>query len=156
MKVNLLKNGPLIDKKKMAPILPLIDEGLEGSISQEVLWSCTTCGACMEVCPVSIEHVAKDRRTCGRNLVEMNAKVPDELLPFFESMEQRSNPWGIVPADRIKWSADINVKLLRTGRLITCSMSVASCIRCPKQAGISCNFKDTGCRRDFLGDPGER
>jgi Fe-S oxidoreductase/nitrate reductase gamma subunit len=114
IKTNLLKNGPLINKK-MAPVLPLIGAGGEGSVSQEVLWSCTTCGACMEVCPVSIEHVPKivDMR---RNLVEMNAKVPDELLPFFESTEQRSNPWGIVPADRIKWAADITVKPFETGK----------------------------------------
>ncbi len=114
IKTNLLKNGPLIDKKE-TPVLPLIGKGGEGSVSQEVLWSCTTCGACMEVCPVSIEHVPKivDMR---RNLVEMNAKVPDELLPFFESTEQRSNPWGIVPADRIKWAADITVKPFEAGK----------------------------------------
>jgi Fe-S oxidoreductase/nitrate reductase gamma subunit len=114
IKTNLLINGPLIDTNK-APVLPLIGTGGEGSISNEVLWSCTTCGACMEVCPVSIEHVPKivDMR---RNLVEMNAKVPDELLPFFESTEQRSNPWGIVPADRIKWATDITVKPFETGK----------------------------------------
>jgi Fe-S oxidoreductase/nitrate reductase gamma subunit len=114
IKTNLLKNGPLIDKNK-APVLPLIGAGGDGSVDEQVLWSCTTCGACMEVCPVSIEHVPKivDMR---RNLVEMNAKVPGELLPFFESMEQRSNPWGIVPADRIKWAADINIKPFETGK----------------------------------------
>jgi len=114
IKTNLLKNGPLIEKNK-APVMPLIGAGKEGSVSHEVLWACTTCGACMEVCPVSIEHVPKivDMR---RNLVEMNAKMPDELLPFFESMEQRSNPWGIVPADRIKWAADINVKPFEAGK----------------------------------------
>ena len=90
-------------------------EGCEGIISQKVLWSCTTCGACMEVCPVSIEHVPKivDMR---RNLVEMSAKVPGELLPFFENMEARSNPWGVVPSDRIKWAADITVKPFESGK----------------------------------------
>jgi len=114
IKVNLLKNGERIKNGK-APVLPLIGAGREGSIAEDVLWSCTTCGACMEVCPVSIEHVPKivDMR---RNLVEMKAKVPDELLPFFDSMEQRSNPWGIVPADRVKWAADINVKPFETGK----------------------------------------
>jgi Fe-S oxidoreductase/nitrate reductase gamma subunit len=114
IKTNLLINGPLIDKKE-APVLPLIGAGGEGSVSHEVLWSCTTCGACMEVCPVSIEHVSKIVEM-RRNLVEMNAKVPAELLPFFESTEQRSNPWGIVPSDRIKWAADINVKPFETGK----------------------------------------
>ena len=136
IKSNLLKNGPLIIKGD-EPILSLIDSGngeikinggngskvgdgdngkiYEGRILPQVLWSCTTCGACMEVCPVSIEHVPKivDMR---RNLVEMSAKIPGELLPFFENMEARSNPWGIVPSDRIKWAADIIVKPFESGK----------------------------------------
>ncbi|MFZ2410395.1 MAG: (Fe-S)-binding protein [Candidatus Methanoperedens sp.] len=114
IKVNLLKNGPLIVKDRGAE-LPLIDGGREGSIADEVLWACTTCGACMEVCPVFIEHVPRmvDMR---RNLVEMKAKVPDELLALFENMEQRSNPWGIVPAERVKWVTDANVKSFETGK----------------------------------------
>lgn len=108
IKVNLLKNGPLVVTKK-EPGVPLIGSGREGSVEEEVIWECTTCSACMEVCPVFIEHVPKivDMR---RNLVEMRVKFPNELLPFFENIEQRSNPWGIVPAERIKWAADIDVK----------------------------------------------
>jgi len=109
IKVNLLKNGPRLVKKK-GTVLPLIGNGQEqeGSVSEEILWECTTCGACMEVCPVFIEHVPKivDMR---RNLVEMRAKFPEELLAFFESMEQRSNPWGIAPGERVKWAAEIDV-----------------------------------------------
>lgn len=114
IKVNLLKNGPLIDKKKET-VLPLIGGGKEGSVADEVLWACTTCGACMEVCPVFIEHVPRivDMR---RNLVEMHAKVPDELLSLFENTEQRSNPWGIVPAERVKWIIDANVKSYDAGK----------------------------------------
>jgi Fe-S oxidoreductase len=114
IKVNLLKNGPLIAQSK-ATNMPLIGGGQEGSIADEVLWACTTCGACMEVCPVFIEHVPKivDMR---RNLVEMKAKFPTELLPFFENIEQRSNPWGIVPSDRIKWAADMDVKPFEAGK----------------------------------------
>ena len=117
MKVNLLKNGPQIGKNKGDTLLPLINEGqeLEGSVSENVLWECTTCGACMEVCPVSIEHVPKivDMR---RNLVEMKARFPEELLAFFESMEQRSNPWGMAPGERVKWAADIDVKPFEAGK----------------------------------------
>ena len=108
IKINLLKNGPLMVSKK-EPRVPLIGGDREGSVEEEVIWECTTCSACMEVCPVLIEHVPRivDMR---RNLVEMKAKFPNELLPFFENIEQRSNPWGIVPAERVKWAADINVK----------------------------------------------
>ena len=108
IKVNLLKNGPLLAKKKEA-VLPLIGNSEEGTISEEAIWECTTCGACMEVCPVFIEHVPRivDMR---RNLVEMKAKFPQELLNFFENIEARSNPWGIAPEKRIAWAAETSVK----------------------------------------------
>jgi len=114
IKVNLLKNGEVVKNAK-APVLPLIGASREGSVAEDVLWACTTCGACMEVCPVFIEHVSKivDMR---RNLVEMKAKVPEELPALFESMEQRSNPWGIVPGDRVKWAADISAKPFEQGK----------------------------------------
>ena len=114
IKVNLLENGPLISKKEEA-VLPLIGSNHEGSVSEEVLWECTTCGACMEVCPVFIEHVPRivDMR---RNLVEMKAKFPQELLALFENMEQRSNPWGIAPGDRAKWAAEISAQPFEAGK----------------------------------------
>lgn len=108
IKANLLKNGPLIARKK-EPVLPLIGGDQEGSVAEEVIWECTTCGACVEVCPVFIEQFPRiiDMR---RDLVEMKAKFPEELLTFFENMEQRSNPWGIAPGERTKWTAEIDVK----------------------------------------------
>ncbi len=116
IKVNMLKNGPLVIQKK-EPVLPLIgnENKKEGSVAEEVIWECTTCGACMEVCPVFIEHVPKivDMR---RNLVEMKSKFPEELLLLFENMEQRSNPWGIAPADRVKWASEINAKPFEQGK----------------------------------------
>jgi len=113
LKVNLLTNGPLISKNK-EPALALIAEGQEGSVSEEVIWECTTCGACMEVCPVYIEHV-HHIINMRRNLVQLQAKFPEELLNFFENMEQRSNPWGIAPVERIKWAAEIDVKPFEVG-----------------------------------------
>ena len=108
LKINLLTNGPLILENK-EPSLPLLADNQEGSISEQVLWECTTCGACMEVCPVNIEHVRHiiDMR---RNLVQRHAKFPEELLNLFENMEQRSNPWGIAPTERVKWASDIEVR----------------------------------------------
>jgi Fe-S oxidoreductase/nitrate reductase gamma subunit len=111
IKMNLLKNANKDGHKE----LPLIGSEGEGSVKEEVIWECTTCGACMEVCPVFIEHVPRivDMR---RHLVEMKAKFPAELLTLFENMEQRSNPWGIAPAERIKWAADISVKPFEAGK----------------------------------------
>jgi len=105
IKINLLHNGPELEKGRM-PDLPLIGGGCEGSVGHEAIWDCTTCGACMEVCPVFIEHVPKII-SLRRGLVEMQSSFPDELLSLFENMENRSNPWGIIPAERGKWAAEI-------------------------------------------------
>lgn len=78
----------------------LIGEG-ENKIGTDTLWSCMTCGACMEVCPVFIEHAPKIIKM-RRNLVEMHSEFPEELLNLFENVEQRSNPWGIAPSERVK------------------------------------------------------
>jgi Fe-S oxidoreductase len=108
VKANLLTNAPAL-LKKQEPSLALIGGEREGNISEDAIWACTTCGACMEVCPVYIEHVPKIIEM-RRDLVQMKAKFPEELLNFFENSEQRSNPWGIAPADRAKWAANINAK----------------------------------------------
>ncbi|MFC2035872.1 heterodisulfide reductase-related iron-sulfur binding cluster [Chloroflexota bacterium] len=114
IKMNLLNNGPLIIKNKEL-ISPLIGSDQEGSTSEDSIWACTTCGACMEVCPVFIEHVPK-LVSMRRNLVEMKAKFPQELLTLFENMEQRSNPWGIAPTDRVKWATEINAQPFENGK----------------------------------------
>ncbi|HVN71801.1 MAG TPA: (Fe-S)-binding protein, partial [Desulfomonilia bacterium] len=108
LKVNLLVNGQAV-KKGRKTTQPLIGDSGEGSITEDQIWSCTTCGACMEVCPVFIEQMPKilQLRRC---LVEVKAHFPEELLNFFENMEQRSNPWGIAPAERTKWCSQMQVK----------------------------------------------
>ncbi|MBT4512368.1 MAG: (Fe-S)-binding protein [Chloroflexi bacterium] len=117
IKVNLLKNGTALAKGNNGgnAIQALIGDGHEGSVSEEILWACTTCGACMEVCPVFIEHVPRivDMR---RHMVEMHASFPEELHTFFENIEQRSNPWGIAPPERLKWTADLDVKSFESGQ----------------------------------------
>ena len=113
LKMNLLTNGPLL-KKGCAPTLPLIGGGGEGSISREAIWSCTTCGACMESCPVFIEQMPK-LLTLRRHLVEVKSDFPEELLNLFENMEQRSNPWGIAPSERTKWTGTLPVKPFAAG-----------------------------------------
>jgi Fe-S oxidoreductase len=114
IKTNLLTNGPHLIKKEQS-VQPLIGDNGPGSISEEVIWQCTTCGACMENCPMYIEHVPKiiDMR---RHLVQMRAQFPPELLVFFENIEQRSNPWGIAPSDRAKWTTDQKVDPFEPGK----------------------------------------
>lgn len=108
IKVNLLENGAAL-KAGEKPRIPLIGDGGEGSVSEDAIWACTTCGACMEACPVFIEQMPKLIQL-RRHLVESEAKFPEELLNLFENMEGRSNPWGIAPSERTKWCSQLDVK----------------------------------------------
>jgi len=118
MKMNLLKNAPLLwnsaKENGKEPLQPLIGDQGEGSCSKDALWSCTTCGACIESCPVFIEQMPKIIKM-RRHLVQMESKFPEELLNLFENMEQRSNPWGIAPTERTKWCATLPVKTFAKG-----------------------------------------
>lgn len=106
IKMNLLSGTKHQDS--FTPGKALIGAG-EGSIAEDAIWSCTTCGACMAACPVLIEQMPKIVKL-RRHLVQMKATFPEELLNLFENMEGRSNPWGIAPTDRTKWYATLDVK----------------------------------------------
>jgi Fe-S oxidoreductase/nitrate reductase gamma subunit len=82
-----------------------------GVVSEDELWDCTTCGACMSQCPVYIEHVPL---IVGmrRNLVLEQAKFPDELVPLFNNMEKNFNPWEYPASSRGQWARDMGVKTL--------------------------------------------
>ena len=77
------------------------------------LWSCTTCGACVEQCPVDIEHVDAivDMRRY-QNLIE--SAFPNELGGLFKNMENKGNPWGMAARARLDWAKDLpfQVKIL--------------------------------------------
>lgn len=113
IKINLLKNGPA-HKRGATASQALIGAAREGTICEEAIWSCTTCGACTSVCPVLIEQAPKIVKL-RRSLVQEKAQFPEELLNLFENMEQRSNPWGIAPAERTKWSTLLGDRTFKPG-----------------------------------------
>lgn len=113
LKHNLMANGPLLKQGKAATTA-LIGEG-DASISEEAIWSCTTCGACLQACPVFIEQMPK-LIPLRRHLVEMESKFPEELLNLFENMEGRSNPWGIAPTERGKWATQLGERPYEPGK----------------------------------------
>ena len=114
IKTNLFLNAKSL-KKGERPLLPLIGDAAEGASSEETVWACTTCGACMEACPVLIEQMPKIVKM-RRHLVEMEARFPVELINLFENIEGRSNPWGIAPSERSKWSSTLEVKPFEAGK----------------------------------------
>ena len=83
----------------------------ENCVTEEVLWSCTTCRACEDACPVHIEYVDKivDMR---RHLVQEQASFPEELGRTFRGMETHSNPWGIGADKRADWAEGLDIPLL--------------------------------------------
>lgn len=80
-------------------------------IPQEMLWQCTTCQACMQECPVMIEHVDEivDLR---RNLVMMESDFPSELQAAFSSMENNFSPWAFSPHERADWAEGLGVETM--------------------------------------------
>ena len=82
-----------------------------GIISKEELFACTTCGACVENCPVFIEHVDTiiDMR---RYLVLTEADMPAEWGRTFRSIENSSNPWGISSSKRADWAQGLDIPLM--------------------------------------------
>ncbi len=114
MKTNLLANATAL-KSGSALKMPLIGDEGEGTNTEETIWACTTCGACIEACPVMIEQMPKIIKL-RRYLVEMRSSFPEELLNLFENMEQRSNPWGIAPTERVKWHSTMEVQPFEAGK----------------------------------------
>src|SRR4029450_6508043 len=87
----------VIDQKAM--LSPIVDN----AIPYDAVWDCVTCGACVEACPVLIEHVDK---IVGlrRNLVLEDSRFPSELNVAFRNMEGVANPWGQPPTTRTDWT----------------------------------------------------
>ena len=81
------------------------------AVSEEALFSCTTCRACEQACPVFIEYVQEivDMR---RHLVQVEGRFPQEVQRAFTNMENNSNPWGIGFATRGDWAKELDVKLM--------------------------------------------
>ncbi len=89
-----------------------LDEKLPGNvIDTESLWSCTTCRACEEMCPVFIEYVDRivDMR---RELVLMEGSFPTEVQNAFNGIERNGNPWNFASDDRMAWTEGLNVRTM--------------------------------------------
>ncbi|MCV7106417.1 (Fe-S)-binding protein, partial [Mycolicibacterium chitae] len=94
-------SGP---EQALRPLVGTAEQG--GVIDPDVLWSCTTCGACVEQCPVDIEHIDHivDMR---RYQVLMESEFPSELAVLFKNLENKGNPWGQNAKDRLNWIDEV-------------------------------------------------
>jgi len=99
-----------------------LDEFINGSIpdaaitdillTDEAAWSCTTCGYCVEVCPVGNEPML-DILRARQDLVMMESKFPQEAMETFDKIENYGNPWGLSPQEREVWMKGREVPLMR-------------------------------------------
>jgi len=99
------------------PLVGTLEEG--GVIDPDVLWSCTTCGACVEQCPVDIEHVDHivDMR---RYQVLVESAFPSEAGVMLRNIENKGNPWGLSERAREEWTdgLDFDVRRVEAGEPI--------------------------------------
>ncbi|MCQ4365625.1 heterodisulfide reductase-related iron-sulfur binding cluster [Mycobacterium gordonae] len=98
----IMGSGP---EQATRPLVGTAEQG--GVIDPDVLWSCVTCGACVEQCPVDIEHVDHivDMR---RYQVMMESEFPSELSVLFKNLENKGNPWGQNASDRTAWIDEVD------------------------------------------------
>ena len=142
---------------------PIIDH----AIPEQAIWDCVSCGACMEECPVVVEHIPTimDLR---RNLVLEESKIPETGMNALLSMEQRGHPWRGTQYSRTDWAEGLNVPTLAekpdaeilfwvgcTAALEQRSQGTArSMVKVLKSAGV--DFAILGDEETCTGDPARR
>lgn len=106
LKNHLLASAPLLHANP-ANLKKLLGE----VISEEEVWDCTTCAACMEVCPMLNEHIAKIMGM-RQFAVLMEARFPEEFQTLYRGLENQGNPWGINADTRSDWAKDLQIPLM--------------------------------------------
>ncbi len=165
--------------KELSPkllIMALRDQLLSGAstplvpnaVTDNVVWDCVTCGACVRECPVGIEHIDHivDLR---RNLVMVESRFPDEAATMLRDVDRAGNPWGKPQSDRAHWADGLGVRVLNTGEpapdvlfWVGCAPSfderakqaAISTAKLLKEAGV--DFAILGPRESCTGDPARR
>ena len=100
------------------------EEDIIARFGEESIWACTTCHACVDVCPVNIEHVPKltdARRHLMMERMEFDDAVEDTIMPLMatiENLESDSNPYGLPSHERGDWAADLDVKVAEPAEYI--------------------------------------
>jgi len=154
----------LRDKARAQSPEPLVPN----AVSANVVWDCVTCGACIQECPVGIEHIDHivDMR---RNLVMLESKFPEEAGSMLRDTDRAGNPWGKPPSDRTAWAEGLGVRVLQPGEAppevlfwVGCApafderarQGARSTAKLLKSAGV--DFAILGPRETCTGDPARR
>ena len=108
-KVDLFGQADAILKHSFDTVQPLVREG--SPITGDVLWSCTTCRACEDICPVDIQHLDL-LLEARKHQVLMEANFPPEMQETFTNLENQSNPWGFGSDTRADWANGLDIPLM--------------------------------------------
>jgi len=144
-----------------APIVP-------NAVTDDIVWDCVTCGACVRECPVNIEHIDHivDLR---RHLVMVESRFPEEAGTMLRDVDRTSNPWGRPQSDRMQWADGLGVRVLQPGEeppdvlfWVGCApafderarKAAVSTAKLMQQAGV--DFAVLGPRESCTGDPARR
>ncbi|HWE14624.1 MAG TPA: (Fe-S)-binding protein [Solirubrobacteraceae bacterium] len=155
------RDGDGTADSQLTPLVP-------HAVPEESVWDCVTCGACVQACPVSIEHVDHivDLR---RHLVMVDSSFPAEAEPMLRDVERASNPWGKAQSERADWAASLGVRVLEPGDpapeylyWVGCASSfderarttAESTAKLLQRAGV--DFAILGPREACTGDPARR
>jgi Fe-S oxidoreductase len=155
---------PLIRGEEGFQLDPLVPN----AVTDNVVWDCVTCGACVRECPVSIEQVdhIMDLR---RHLVMVDSRFPPEAEPMLRDVERAANPWGKPQTERADWAERLGVRVLEPGEpapevlyWVGCAASfderartaAESTAKLLKAAGV--DFAILGPRESCTGDPARR
>ncbi len=138
------------------------------AVTDDIVWDCVTCGACVRECPVGIEHIDHviDLR---RNLVMVESRFPEEAGTMLRDVDRTSNPWGRPQADRTQWAEGLGVRVLQPGDVAPDVLFWVGCApafdeRARKGAistaklllGAGVDFAILGPREACTGDPARR
>ncbi len=160
----LFAEGPAVLADAEAELSPLVPN----AVTDDVVWDCVTCGACVRECPVSIEHIDHivDLR---RHLVMNEARFPAEADPMLRDVERSSNPWGKPQSDRAAWAEGLGVRVLEPGDpapdvlyWVGCAASFDERARTSAEstakllAAAGIDFAILGPREACTGDPARR
>jgi Fe-S oxidoreductase len=158
------EEGPQLLRGADGEFQPLVP----GAVTDNVVWDCVTCGACVRECPVSIEHIDHivDLR---RHLVMVDSSFPSEAEQMLRDVERASNPWGKPQTERADWAERLGVRVLEPGDpapdllyWVGCAASfderartaAESTARLLQTAGV--DFAILGPREACTGDPARR
>jgi Fe-S oxidoreductase len=108
-KVDLLQQADAILRRSFEDVPPLVRDG--APITGDVVWSCNTCRACEDICPVNIQHL-DILLEIRKHQVLMEASFPPEMQDTFISLENQSNPWGFGSDTRGDWAKGLDIPLV--------------------------------------------